>query len=725
MPAIRHYIKLKDEKIIYLTILLVVAVLLTMGFIVKHRVGVVNAQQYNITPYNTVYMYVVKSPPVTGWSEYNPNVFQGGIWWYGVYQQFLAAVNITTGKFTPLLAENWSMIELPNGTLEVLIHLRHSGWDNGIPVTCWDVYATNMLLGLVSAMVGNVTIFNNYTCAFMIPKGYYAPLTVPGASEANAFIALEWGQGIAIDWQDSYVWEPIINMAQANYSWIWLYMFGNSTEKGEAAKVLSTLIHDYLTYKPTSRFGYSNGPYYLCDITPEYFLLCKNPYYYDVNKFVPQYIVEWQYSSMSQVYAALASGKISIWSTWSGALTPSILSMVSKNPYIKILVFPAFGGDAIYFNFLNPWLAMPQVRQAIYYAVNWTQLAEAAYGMGFTFPSPMPQDGLMPYYTEWQENISKYWAAQGSPLINYTYNPGLAAQLLESVGFKKVNGIWYTPNGSQFTLTLYIGSGSSAPQLTLANAVANALTSFGIPTTVIVYPAAEGLTVVEQGKYDLLWSYYSDIYRPGIPYYFPEAFYFIGYPFNYSHWNGIVTLPNGTTFSVPECGVKITTNCIYRVAWAINHDPWYIQVDWNGGVVFLNTQYINWPINDTWIWIGTLQHTTPAWTYLFQLISFKPPTTTATTTTSPVVTTVSTTTTVTSTTTVVTSTTVVSGTTTTYTTTSTVPVTSTVTSTVTATVPPTTVTVTKPVISTALVVGIVVIVVVVAAVAAVIALRRR
>jgi peptide/nickel transport system substrate-binding protein len=141
---------------------------------------------------------------------------------------------------------------------------------------------------------------------------------------------------------------------------------------------------------------------------------------------------------------------------------------------------------------------------------------------------------------------------------------------------------------------------------------------------------------------------------------------------------------------VPECGVKITTNCIYRVAWAINHDPWYIQVDWNGGVVFLNTQYINWPINDTWIWIGTLQHTTPAWTYLFQLISFKPPTTT-TTTTSPVVTTVSVTTTVTSTT----------------------------------TAPPTTVTVTKPVISTTLVIGIVVIVVVIAAVAALIALRRR
>ncbi|ABW02318.1 ABC transporter substrate-binding protein [Caldivirga maquilingensis] len=684
------------------------------------------AQTYNITPYNTIYMFVTRSPPATGWSTYNPNIFQGGIWWYGVYQQFLAAVNITTGEFVPLLADNWTMTVLPNGTLEVLVHLRHSGWDNGIPVTCWDVWATNMLLGLVSAMVGNVTVFNNYTCAFMIPKGYYVPLTLPGAHEANSFIALEWGQGIALDWQDSYVWEPIIKTAAANYSWIWLYMFGNSTQKGEAAKVLSTLIHDYLTYKPPYTTGYSNGPYYLCDITPEYFLLCKNPYYYTVNEFKPDYIVEWQYSSMSQVYAALATGKISLWSTWIGSVSPTVIPTITSNPYIKALSFPAFGGDALYFNFLNPWLAMPQVRQAIYYAVNWTQLAQAAYGVGYTYPSPMPQDGLMPYYTNWQSMITSYFASLGPQwtMVNYTYNASLATSLLESVGFTKKNGVWYTPNGSEFTLTLYIGSNAPPAQLTLATEIANALTSFGIPTIVITYPSAEGLTIIKQGKYDLLFSYYSDIYRPGVPYYFPEAFYFLGYPFNYSHWNGIVTLPNGTSFSAPECGTMLSLNCILRVAWAINHDPWYIQIDWNSGIVFLNTQYINWPINDTSIWIGTLQHTTPAWTVLLTHISFKPPVTTTSTTTP--VSTVTSTAVVTSTTTVVTSTTVVSGTTTTYTTTSTVPVTATVTSTIPVTTTAvSTVTVTKPVISTTLIIGIIIIVIIIVAAVAAIALRRR
>jgi hypothetical protein len=45
--------------------------------------------------------------------------------------------------------------------------------------------------------------------------------------------------------------------------------------------------------------------------------------------------------------------------------------------------------------------------------------------------------------------------------------------------------VWYTPNGSQFTLTIYISSGAAPPQLALVNAIANALTSFGITTTVV------------------------------------------------------------------------------------------------------------------------------------------------------------------------------------------------------------------------------------------------
>jgi peptide/nickel transport system substrate-binding protein len=263
--------------------------------------------------------------------------------------------------------------------------------------------------------------------------------------------------------------------------------------------------------------------------------------------------------------------------------------------------------------------------------------------------------------------------------------------LLESVGFTKKGGVWYTPNGTQFTLTIYISSSAAPPQLTLANEIANALTSFGITTTVVTYPSSEFSTVVQEGKYDLIFLYYGDAPEPGLPSFFPEgpipAAYFQGYPLNATHWNMVVTLPNGTQVSPLQACYEYllsparTFSCYAISMWAWNHYVPFIQIDRNTQVFFLNTQYINWPLNDTSIWTQLPIIQTEAWTVLLEHISFKvPTTTTTTTTTSPVAT----------------------------------------------TAPPTTVTVTKPVISTTLVIAIVVIVVViVAAVVAVIALRRR
>ncbi|WP_349681924.1 ABC transporter substrate-binding protein, partial [Caldivirga sp. UBA161] len=385
--------------------------------------GILNAQQYNITPYNTIYMYIIESPPVTSFSAYNPNIFHGGIATYGLYYDFLASLNITSNTMVPDLADWWNITVLPNGTLEVLLHIRHTGWSDGTPVTCQDVYATNLFLGLVDDMAGNVTIINSTTCAFLVPQGFYLPLTSPGNIIDDLFGTLDWG-GVAVVWA-YHIWKPLVDAATANYSYIYLYNFGPPSVASSAEHNISSLISELFTYKPSSAAG--DGPFYLCDITPEYFLLCKNPYFYAADKIPVQYIVMWQYSSMAQVYAALASGKISYWQTGGTSVSPTLLSQILSNPNVKMYIYPAFGGDALYFNFLNPWLAMPQVRQAIYYAVNWTELAQAAYGP-LILPSPTPQVGLYPaYYEQWLINTSKYWLTLGPQwaYVNYTYNASL------------------------------------------------------------------------------------------------------------------------------------------------------------------------------------------------------------------------------------------------------------------------------------------------------------
>ncbi|WP_291999137.1 ABC transporter substrate-binding protein [Caldivirga sp.] len=601
---------------------------------------VVNAQQYNITPYNTLYVFAIMSPPLTSISLYNPNIFHGGIAWYGVVQSHVAAINYTTGEEIPILAKNWTLQVLPNGSLAIYITLRHSGMSNGQPITCWDLLANNIANGLIHNMWGNVSIINNYTCVFRMPEGYYAPPTSPAAEAYDVFWALNWG-GVALDWTFN-AWYPLMEATLANYSWLWLFNFGNATQQAEARKVLTPLINELFTATLPPNTP-TTGPFYVCDITPEYILLCKNPYFYAAKDIKVDYIVEWQYSSMTQVYAALASGKISIWNTGPGSLSPSIIATILSNPNMKMFTIPWWGGDALYFNFLNPWLAMPQVRQAIYYAVNWTQLAQAAYGPQFILPSPMPQVGIMnDKYPSLVQQVISYWASQGSPLINYTYNPDEAAKLLESVGFTKKGGVWYTPNGSEFTLTLYIGSGAAPPQLALVNSIANALTSFGIPTTVTVYPSSEFSTIVQKGQYDIMFQYYDGAPEPGLPSFFPEgpipAAYFQGYPFNVTHWNMVITLPNGTQVSPLQACYKYQLNpartfsCYAISMWAWNHYVPFIQIDRNTQVFFINTQYINWPLNDTSIWSNLPSIQTEAWTTLLTHISFKTPTATATTT---------------------------------------------------------------------------------------------
>jgi Bacterial extracellular solute-binding proteins, family 5 Middle. len=486
------------------SIRLIAGIVLVSYLTIVNPIGsevVLRAQQYNITPYNTLYMFIIESPPITSMSVYNPNIFHGGLATYGLVQDFLASLNITSNTMVPDLAGWWNWTVLPNGTLEVLFNLRHTGWNNGELVTCNDVYATNLMLGLVDDMAGNLTIINDTTCAFMVPSGFYLPPTSPGNVIDDLFGTLDWGR-VALVWSYS-AWKPLVEAATANYSQVYLYNFGPPSVASSAEHNISSLINELFTLKPTysPSMAFYNGPFYVCDVTPEYILLCKNPYFYAANQIPVQYIVLYQYASMAQVYAALATGKLSYWQTGGTSISPTLLPQILSNPYIKMYIYPAFGGDALYFNFLNPWLRITQVRQAIYYAVNWTELAQSAYGP-LILPSPMPQVGLNPvYYEQWLVNTSKYWASLGPEwaYVNYTYNPSLAAQLLESVGFKKVNGIWYTPNGTQFTLTLYISSSAAPPQLTLANEIANALTSFGIPTTVVTFPSSEYKTIVQKG----------------------------------------------------------------------------------------------------------------------------------------------------------------------------------------------------------------------------------
>jgi peptide/nickel transport system substrate-binding protein len=120
-------------------------------------------------------------------------------------------------------------------------------------------------------------------------------------------------------------------------------------------------------------------------------------------------------------------------------------------------------------------LGILQVRQALEYAIDRPKLTQL--DMGGTLiqdpPTPAP-DGINDF--EAAGYLSK---AQINTLNPYANNLAKAASLLESVGFKKKGGTWYTPKGKPWDLTIDEPS-ANAQFDTDGIVVADQLKAFGI-----------------------------------------------------------------------------------------------------------------------------------------------------------------------------------------------------------------------------------------------------
>ena len=94
-------------------------------------------------------------------------------------------------------------------------------------------------------------------------------------------------------------------------------------------------------------------------------------------------------------------------------------------------------------------------------------------------PTPYP-DGINDF-----ESSQFLTPAQFKTLNPYNYDPAKAASLLESVGFKKKGGTWYTPKGSPFNFTISEPSANSQFD-TDGIVVANQLKAFGINASSVI-----------------------------------------------------------------------------------------------------------------------------------------------------------------------------------------------------------------------------------------------
>ncbi len=342
--------------------------------------------------------------------------------------------------FVPELAIGWKADKVHN---KIIVYLRKNVyWHDGKKFTCKDVWTTLMIykaLGRpVWKYITDVKCIDDYTVEYDIktwsPLIWYYILFSDGQIVAPYHLYGKFAERIA-----------------------------HATSKSE----LSSILKEVIAYKPPTIIG--TGPFKFVTITSSETILEKFPQYYratniHIDKIVMPYItsnqVGWQY---------YLTGKLDYDCFM---MPPSVLKKVLSKPFARVVKIYDLSGFALVFNFDNKWLRDLRVRRAIAYALNKTAIAEAA-GAGLFEPEKYPTC-LLKVMKKWYEDLIK-----AGVLKTYDYNPEKAAKLLEEAGFKKKGGIWYTPDGKPFKLTL-IAPGGWTDWDAAATEIARELKRFGI-----------------------------------------------------------------------------------------------------------------------------------------------------------------------------------------------------------------------------------------------------
>lgn len=216
----------------------------------------------------------------------------------------------------------------------------------------------------------------------------------------------------------------------------------------------------------------SAGPYYISSLSPDEIIMTKNPYFYAANKISIDTVDMRNNASNQSVFQWLRGGQI--YQGTSGGMSLALANELKRTPGNVYYHIPAYVTAQLAFNEKDYPYGMVQVRQAIAYLLNKHTIWEIAEPTGGT--RSFYSDGMIDAQT--QEYLSP---GQRAALQPYNPDTAKAAQLLESVGFKKKGGVWYTPKGQQFKINIMNVNGFS-DWIEAGAVMISELKSFGIDT---------------------------------------------------------------------------------------------------------------------------------------------------------------------------------------------------------------------------------------------------
>src|SRR5215510_15067827 len=253
-----------------------------------------------------------------------------------------------------------------------------------------------------------------------------------------------------------------------------------------------------VTYKDTHPVG--SGPFKMGSCSPQVIKYTKNGDYWQTGKPTIQTIYYPAFTSNDPANQQLASGK----AQWGSQFIPNIKSFYMKNsnnhywfpPTVNVSIFP---------NLKDPILKDVAVRKAMAYAIDRQKVAQVGeYG----YEPASNQTGIVtPTFGSWlDQDLAK----------QVNYDPQKATSILQSAGYKKKNGLFYTPDGKPLSFTM-INIGGYSDWVASAQIVQENLKAIGIKVT----PKNLSSTAYEAdnygGKFQL--SYNGNLSGGPAPYY--------------------------------------------------------------------------------------------------------------------------------------------------------------------------------------------------------------
>lgn len=224
-----------------------------------------------------------------------------------------------------------------------------------------------------------------------------------------------------------------------------------------------------------------DGPYQVQTVTPTDMLAIRNPGYWDPQAYAfnELHFIQLNSGNSNEQYNLLSAGKID---RVDGTPPQNLLqSVLASNPNIVHYQMMDAATVGFVFNLYQPVMKNIKVREAIMYALNRNAIRQVSNVYGFNVPWSgvgMPDWELKTYVPQKVQNM----------MTHFTYDPSMAAKLLESAGWKKIKGEWHDPQGKVPSLTFACDASWNPQWLNAGEVAAEQLTAFGLPTSFRTLP---------------------------------------------------------------------------------------------------------------------------------------------------------------------------------------------------------------------------------------------